>query len=452
MKFSLFAFISLWILSGCGASEPAALADATPPPGYNPLYIVNTISYPKDLKNKAAVQMSRIEASGPSKIRLYVHLVDSNGNYLSGAPKSKSLWCKVSDSCNGKASIIKDYKLKEVTEDMNVPYAIALVMDHSGSMGDARAHAVQDAAEKFITILKHEDALALIKYDTKVVVEAPLTGNQSQLQQQLKKTGLTGYGGYTAIADGIETGIDLVTDAKNYDHRAIIVFTDGHDNSSKIQKDSLIRLARRTNTIVCAVDFGENIDKDYMNAIADGTGGTHHQVYRTSEFDLVFADIYRRLKNYYVLEYTPREYGEHSVSLKLCLPHEMAMATRTFNNAPKIGDIALLDVTFEVNRADILAESTPSIENAEYLLKAYPTMKIELRGHTDNTNSGNDPDYNKKLSQRRADAVKAELVKRGIAGTRITSIGFGETIPIADNSTEDGRARNRRTEFVTVAR
>ncbi len=452
MKFSLLAVLSLWILSGCGASEPASLADATPPLGYNPLYIVNTMAYPKDLKNKAAVQMSRVEASGPSKVKLYVHLVDSNGNYLSGAPKTKNLWCKVSDVCNGKTSDVKDFKIKEVTENMNVPYAIALVMDHSGSMGEPRAHAVQDAAEKFIALLKHEDALTLIKYDSKIVVEAPLTGDQAQLQQQLKKTGLTGFGGSTAIADGIGAGIDIVSDAKAYDHHAIIVFTDGHDNSSKIQKDSLIRLARRTNTIVCAVDFGENIDKDYMNAIADGTGGTHHQVYRTSEFDLVFADIYRRLKNYYVLEYTPREYGEHSVSLKLCLPHETALATRTFNNAPKIGDIALLDVTFELNRADILAESAPSIENAEYLLKAYPTMKIELRGHTDNTNSGNDPDYNKKLSQRRADAVKAELVKRGIPAVRMTSVGFGDSVPIADNITEEGRARNRRTEFVTVSK
>ena len=184
MKFSLLAVISLWILSGCGASEPASLADATPPPGYNPLYIVNTMAYPKDLKTKAAVQMSRVEASGPSKVKLYVHLVDSNGNYLSGAPKTKNLWCKVTDVCNGKTSDIKDFKLKEVTENMNVPYAIALVMDHSGSMGEARAHAVQDAAEKFIALLKHEDALALIKYDSKVVVEAPLTGDQTQLQQQ----------------------------------------------------------------------------------------------------------------------------------------------------------------------------------------------------------------------------------------------------------------------------
>ena len=453
MKFSLSPiFLLALILTACAASEPAATKDATPPPGYNPLFITGTASYSKNTKKDPAFVLSRVEANGPSKIKLYAHLIDSNGSYLSGAPKTKNLWCKVIDACNGKSNEIKDFKVKEVTEEMNTPTAIALVMDHSGSIGDARAHAVQDAAEKFIALLRSEDALALIKYDSKIVVEAPLMNDQAMLRSKLQKTGLTGFGGYTAIADAIAAGIELVAAAPNYSERAVVVFTDGHDNSSKLLKDSIIRLAKRTNTIVCAVDFGENIDKDYMTSIADGTGGTHHQVYRTSEFDLVFGDIYHKLKNYYLLEYTPREYGEHTVSMKLCLPHDTAFAMRTFDNAPKIGEIAMLDVIFELNRADILQESMPSIENAEYILKAYPAMKIELRGHTDNTNNTKDIDFNKKLSQKRADAVKSELVNRGIASERIKAVGFGDSVPMADNTSEEGRSRNRRTEFVTISK
>ncbi|MEP7234953.1 MAG: OmpA family protein [Ignavibacteriota bacterium] len=452
MKFPILAAITLLILSSCGASEPASLADATPPAGYHPLYIVGKTAFPKETKSKPSMQLSRIESSGPSKVKLYVHLVDSNGNYLSGAPKTKNLWCKVSDLCNGKTSDIKDFKINEVTEDMKIPIAISLVMDHSGSMGEARAHAVQDAAEKFIGLLKREDALALIKYDSKIVVEASLSQDQSTLRQELKKTGLQGFGGYTAIADGIAEGINLISEAKTYPRHAIVVFTDGKDNRSATTKDSLIRLAKRTNTIICAVDFGENIDKNYMTAIAEATGGTHHQVYRTSEFDLVFGDIYRRLKNYYVLEYTPKEFGDHAVTLKICLPHDATVyASSTYNNAPKVGDISLLDVTFDLNKSTLLPESESSIENAEYLLKAFPKMKIELRGHTDNTNNTKDTDYNKKLSQKRAEAVKAALIKRGIEDSRIAAVGFGDSKPVADNGSEDGRARNRRTEFVTVS-
>jgi outer membrane protein OmpA-like peptidoglycan-associated protein/Mg-chelatase subunit ChlD len=452
MRYFLLSALCAFLISGCGASEPVALKDATPPAGYNPLFITGTAPFSKKMNDKPALFMSRVEANGPSKIKLYTQLVDSSGNYLSGAPKSKSMWCRLVDVCNGKSNEIKDFKLKEVTEDMKTPVAIALVMDHSGSMGESRAHAVQDAAEKFISLLRPEDALALIKYDTKVVVESPLETDQGTLRKRLQKTGLDGYGGYTAIADGIAAGINLLSEAKGYDRHAIIVFTDGRDNSSKIMRDSIIKLAKQTNTLVCAVDFGENIDKDYMNAIADGTGGTHHQVYRTAEFDLVFGDVYKKLKNYYLLEYTPRAFGEHVVSLKLCLPHDTAYAERTFDNAPKIGEISLLDINFNLNKADLTTESMASIENAEYILKAYPAMTVELRGHTDNSNSTSDPDYNKKLSQKRADAVKAELVKRGIASARIKALGFGESIPIADNTSEEGRARNRRTEFVTISK
>ena len=85
-------------------------------------------------------------------------------------------------------------------------------------------------------------------------------------------------------------------------------------------------------------------------------------------------------------------------------------------------------------------------------MKAMPTLKIELRGHTDSTNSTGDPDYNVTLSQQRADAVRNELIRRGINGSRIQSIGFGEAMPVATNTTPEGRAKNRRTEFVIVER
>ena len=81
-------------------------------------------------------------------------------------------------------------------------------------------------------------------------------------------------------------------------------------------------------------------------------------------------------------------------------------------------------------------------------MKAMPTMTIELRGHTDSTNNTGDPAFNNKLSQQRADAVKEALISNGIVADRIVSRGFGDTVPVANNSTEDGRARNRRTEFV----
>jgi outer membrane protein OmpA-like peptidoglycan-associated protein len=73
-----------------------------------------------------------------------------------------------------------------------------------------------------------------------------------------------------------------------------------------------------------------------------------------------------------------------------------------------------------------------------------PSYLLGIEGHTDNTG---DKTKNLTLSQKRADAVKNYLVKKGIDASRLTAKGFGDTVPVADNKTADGRAKNRRVEF-----
>jgi outer membrane protein OmpA-like peptidoglycan-associated protein len=82
-------------------------------------------------------------------------------------------------------------------------------------------------------------------------------------------------------------------------------------------------------------------------------------------------------------------------------------------------------------------------------LKAYPSVKIGLEGFTDATG---DAVSNKQLSQERAEAIKSRLVQSGIEESRITTAGFGSEKPVASNDTEDGRAKNRRTEVVVLER
>lgn len=433
--------------------EPASGPDATPPPGYNPLYVQGTAPFSPDATN-AAVQVTRIDVSNPSLVKAYVHLIDSNGMYLSGAAGRdwKSWWCELREEIGGVSRPITDFTLREVTETEREPHAITLVMDHSGSMGETRARAVQDAAEALIAKKKPEDGMGFVKYDGRVMVEVPLTTDPSMLRNGLGKNGLQGFGGLTAIGDGIAAGIEQAAAFSGAKRRAVIIFTDGLDNSSTIPRDSVIAMARRAGVIICAVDFGENTSPDYLQAVAQATGGSYYKIYQTSEFDLVFEDIYRRLRNYYLVEYRPTQYGVHTLIAKLCLRRDSVSTFTTYDNTPDIGAVALLNVFFDVAKSDIKPESKPAIDNVYGLLSAVPTLKIELRGHTDSTNSTGDPDYNTKLSQRRADAVRSELIRRGIGGDRITAIGFGESRPVADNTTPEGRAQNRRTEFVILER
>ena len=104
-------------------------------------------------------------------------------------------------------------------------------------------------------------------------------------------------------------------------------------------------------------------------------------------------------------------------------------------------------VTFETGSANLTDISRYELTNLIDVLNKYPNMRIELRGHTDNT--GN-PDSNLTLSDARADAVFNYVVDKGISTERLTSNGYGSTQPIETNDTEEGRAENRRVEFQIV--
>lgn len=110
----------------------------------------------------------------------------------------------------------------------------------------------------------------------------------------------------------------------------------------------------------------------------------------------------------------------------------------------KDGFIAL-DIHFATGKAEILPESRPIIDEIVSLLKGRPAWRVGVEGHTDNTGT---PALNKRLSEARAKAVADAIVAAGVRANRVEAVGFGQERPIADNRTEDGRAKNRRVEIV----
>lgn len=112
------------------------------------------------------------------------------------------------------------------------------------------------------------------------------------------------------------------------------------------------------------------------------------------------------------------------------------------------GRVALYGIEFDFNSAAIRAESESTLAEIAKLLRDQPDLSVLVVGHTDTVGTF---EYNRTLSQRRAESVVASLTAKGVGARRLFPVGVGFASPVATNGTEDGRARNRRVELVDMA-
>ncbi len=131
-----------------------------------------------------------------------------------------------------------------------------------------------------------------------------------------------------------------------------------------------------------------------------------------------------------------RKYADKArrIARKRCAPHKPAK--------PEI--IRLEGVHFRTNSADLTPESARILDHAVAVLRRRATIRVEVAAHTDSRGSAA---YNMDLSRRRAKSVRDYLVAHGIDASRLTARGYGESQPVADNNTPEGRAKNRRVEL-----
>jgi outer membrane protein OmpA-like peptidoglycan-associated protein len=119
-------------------------------------------------------------------------------------------------------------------------------------------------------------------------------------------------------------------------------------------------------------------------------------------------------------------------------------ANSMFEALNRDGHIALY-INFDTGKSIIRDESKPVIDQIVEMMKANTDLKIGVEGHTDNVGT---PASNKTLSEARAKSVVSAIIAQGVSADRLSPAGFGQDKPIADNNTEEGRARNRRVELV----
>ncbi len=480
--------------------------------GGNTREISSLDSYDKLFLYTKCVEMYR------EKLGIQFHLMDNFGNFIEGGGTEewKKIWCNlIIESPDGQVQQINDFELTEYSSKDSVKTAIAIVLDHSGSIGNERAKLMQEGAKDLIKNKSKEDAIAIVKYDHNIGIESELSDDKSLLTKQLTMNGIGRFGGASSLIDGINEGISLLNNANNYQRKAVIVLTDGNENSSYLSKNEVVTRAIRSNISVHVVNFGELSNQNFLAGIANHTEGSFSQIYERQDFRWIFTDIYRRVKNYYAIRFNNTLQGNYKVFVEICpqkiesqklatqfnyspveldevalyfdskdaflqntneIAKEIAqdkkysikpltnfdkikilspkgelislpIDTSTVNLVPLVEEFNSLtfpDIKFNFNEASIVEGTADGLEELAAFLKKNRTVVIEIGGHTDDVG---DAKRNRELTERRAINVKKKLLALGVIAERIQTVGYSDSRPVVDNSTEENRNLNRRIEF-----
>lgn len=149
------------------------------------------------------------------------------------------------------------------------------------------------------------------------------------------------------------------------------------------------------------------------------------------------------------IKVTPDIFGAPTTSYQLVITEVAAMAqvvsaNELLQELNRNGFIALY-INFDTGKSDLKQDGTATVKEIAAMMQSNPGLKLAVEGHTDNVG---DAASNKKLSEARAKSVTAAIVASGVDAGRLSAAGFGQERPVADNRTEEGRAKNRRVELV----
>lgn len=194
------------------------------------------------------------------------------------------------------------------------------------------------------------------------------------------------------------------------------------------------------------------IAANYANAVTKIGGKLLADPAKTTLGDRVTAQLTIDGKEVWVhLSSDSAVVGGNWLSYKLVVVQQdggaqVVSAQKMLDELDKAGFLTLY-INFDTNKADIKPDSRGTVQQIVDLLRARPTLKVSIEGHTDNVGA---PAANKTLSEQRARAVLDAVAAQGVERARLKSAGYGQERPVADNRTEDGRTKNRRVELVKL--
>lgn len=428
------------------------------------IYITDTKPVDSINPNQAIYDIFRIDYQNyPDSIKLYARPYDSLGNFITNMafPYKKSehnyfpsLNEKLGKVYGVRTDNVPEYNIREYGKGDSIAFNIMLTLDYSGSISQMM-DIIKDGTELFVKLKYPYDKVGINSFNNQFSVKVPISKDTSDIMNLFRATMEDGQGLFSAFYDAAYNSIDLFENTSKDTPRILVMFSDGDDNYSSISAREIVDKANEMNVNIFCVAFGYSIDKN-MQYIAEFTGGKFYKAYSKEELLAVFRDIYNSLRNFYLISYKPPLFfGWHKAISQLDIPgrETTLFAEAEYNTG--IGDLSdssdifRRPILFEFDKDSILAQSYNILDEITDAMYVYPRLRLEVQGHTDNKGT---EEYNQDLSERRARAVVQALVERGIEPYRLRSRGFGLSRPIASNNTEEGQAKNRRTEFRIIAK
>lgn len=341
-----------------------------------------------------------------------------------------------------------------ISASNRVPIDITFVIDQTGSMGPYIS-AVKDNVKKFANRLRSQGfdyQLGLIRFSDIVDWTSPgLTDDVGTFEKWVSVIEAGGGG------DIPENALEALEAATKLHYRPIalklaIIITDAPyhqlgehgdgitDQTTKSMGDYLYEREMRLMAIT-SKDLTQYQD---LTSLAEGATFDIQ-----SPFDSILTAVASDVTSLYALRYLSQStLAPDSVRIDILRSEDREPLTSRKMVALEEGKrFVFEDLLFGSSQASLASEFVPELERVVRLMHVRPTMRIRIEGHADASGTH---EKNITLANERAEAVRRYLVQSGIAESRLEKLGYGDSRPIADNSTEEGRRLNRRTEFVIL--
>ncbi len=431
-----------------------------------PIFLTGTKPIDSVDEKKLIFDFWRLESDKyPDSIKIFSRVYDSLGNFVTNMadPYRKDLTKKYFTTVTeylGKVRNIRkvpidDFKVREYGANDSIPYNIALTVDYSGSMSGV-LDAIFEGTELFVSMKQKYDQISLSSFNQNFDLKVKMSKDKDFILATYKVKRSQNLGLFSALYDAAWNCLGLFEGTSPDVPRVLVIFSDGDDNYSKTQINELIDSAKKLNVHVFTVAFGYSVD-DNLRYLAKYTGGKFYKAYTKQELVAIFRDIYMSLRYFYLITYKPPKFwGYHKVIATVNTPNraDSLYAEGEYDSSDlfpwdSLNKAFTRPILFDFDSAIVKFESFPILDEIADAMLSRPQLKLEIQGHTDNVGR---IDYNQNLSDARAKAVMDAIISRGVDGRRLRYRGFGMSQPIVPNDTPEGRAKNRRTQFVIIAK